>query len=50
MIKLKNILNESSPGFENRKFGDALKVMSNYAMGEYKKSKRSWKSIFTELN
>ena len=23
-IKLKNILNENTPGFENRKFGDSL--------------------------
>ena len=29
MIKLKNILNESSPGFENRKFGDALPTLDS---------------------
>jgi|ETNvirenome_6_85_1030632.scaffolds.fasta_scaffold41018_3 hypothetical protein len=29
MIKLKKILKESSPGFENRKFGDALPTLDS---------------------
>ena len=28
-IKLKNILNENTPGFENRKFGDSLPTLDS---------------------
>lgn len=29
MLKLKKLINESSPGFTNRKFGDALPTLSD---------------------
>ena len=31
MIKIKNIINESSPGYENRKFGDPLPTLADVA-------------------
>jgi len=40
MIKIKNIINESSPGYENRKFGDPLPTLADVAK-KYNESKTS---------
>tara|TARA_R100001082_G_C4261342_1_gene115700 strand:+ start:93 stop:503 length:411 start_codon:yes stop_codon:yes gene_type:complete len=38
MIKLKDILKESSPGFENRKFGDPLPTLEDIAKRHQEKN------------
>jgi|TARA_B100001094_G_scaffold328761_1_gene389924 hypothetical protein len=39
MIKLKDILKESSPGYENRQFGDPLPTIKDIAREHQKKNK-----------
>ena len=40
MIKLKDLLKESSPGFANRKFGDPLPTLKDIAKKHQKKEKQ----------
>ena len=39
MVKLKNIINESAPGYENRKFGDPLPTLADVAK-KYNENKK----------
>jgi hypothetical protein len=40
MVKLKNIINESAPGYENRKFGDPLPTLADVAK-KYNENKKT---------
>lgn len=40
MLKLKNIINESSPGYEGRKFGDPLPTLADVAK-KYNENKKT---------
>ena len=48
MIKLKKLLQESSPGFENRKFGDPLPTLAD--VKEAKRLKESKLPTFSKLS
>jgi len=40
MVKLKNIINESTPGYEDRKFGDPLPTLADVAK-KYNENKKT---------
>ena len=50
MIKLKNILNESSPGFENRQVGDALPTLDSVRTAYQAKKSLEEQDSFTAIN
>jgi hypothetical protein len=50
MIKLKNILNESSPGFENRQVGDALPTLDSVRTAYQAKKSLEEAESFTAIN
>jgi hypothetical protein len=50
MIKLKNLLNESSPGFENRQVGDALPTLDSVRTAYQAKKSLEEQDSFTAVN
>ena len=50
MIKLKSLLNESSPGFENRQVGDALPTLDSVRTAYQAKKSLEEQDSFTAIN
>ena len=51
MIKLKDLLKESSPGFANRKFGDPLPTLKSIAEKHQKKEEQlnEWGDLYSHV-